>query len=402
MRRTCLAHDRAGVGAPYFSAAMKNFLVLILAVAAAAAAAVYFLGVRPRLGNDAALATELREERHPPVNIAIARRSRLANELILPAALQPFQDAPIYARTNGYIARWMVDIGGEVKAGQTLAIIESPEVDQQLNQARANLEQDRANLEFSRVTASRWQDLGKHNAVAQQDVDERTADYAVKQANLKAAQANVDRLLQLQKFETVTAPFDGVISVRNIDIGTLINAGAGPELFRVTQSRILRVYVSVPQNYIRSVHVGLPVDVLVPEFPNRPFPGKITRFAGALEADTRTLQTEVQIPNPRGELFPGMFGQIRLRLSAAEPSLVVPSNSVVIRADGAKVATVVAGNKIAFRKVALGRDFGSQIEIVNGIDDGARVVSNPSDALAEGAVVEPIMHSADSNNGAVP
>jgi len=377
----------------------KLFLFLLLA---AVVLAVVFLGILPRLHDSAALAAEVRADSHPPVNIAIARHSRMVNELVLPAALQPYQDAPIYARTSGYIARWLVDIGARVKAGQTLAVIESPEVDQQLNQARANLEQSRANLELSRITAIRWQDLGKHNAVAQQDVDEKVADYSVKQADLKATQANVDRLLQLQKFETVVAPFDGVISTRNIDVGTLINAGSGPELYRVTQSRILRVYVNVPQNYIRAIHVGLTVDVLVPEFPNRPFQGKIVRFAGALEGGSRTLQTEVQIPNPADELFPGMFAQIRLHLAMVEPPLVVPSNAVVIRADGAKVATVTAGNKIAYRKVTLGRDFGSAIEIMSGIDDGARVVSNPNDALAEGIVVEPIMHSADSDSGAKP
>jgi len=381
---------------------MKISRLVPFAAATLIAAAVIFLGVLPRLHSDAALAAEARAESRPPVNVAVARHSRLTTELLLPAALQPFRDAPIYARTSGYIARWLVDIGARVTAGETLAIIESPEVDQQLNQARANLEQANANLQLSRVTAGRWQDLGKHNAVAQQDVDEKVADYAVKQADLKAAQANVDRLLQLQKFETVVAPFEGVISTRNIDVGTLITAGSGPEMFRVTQSRILRVYVNVPQNYVRTIHAGLNVDVLVPEFPNRPFLGKIVRFAGALEGASRTLQTEVQIPNADDQLFPGMFAQIRLRLTPVEPPLVVPSNAVVVRADGAKVAVLTEDNRINYRRVALGRDFGSQIEVVSGIDDGARVVSNPNDALAEGIVVEPIMHSADSNNGATP
>ena len=259
-------------------------IVLILALGAA----VYFLGVRPRLRAVGELAAGA--GRNLPVNVTVARRTRAVENLLLPGTLRAYVDTSIYARTNGYLAKWMVDIGDRVTAGQTLAIIDSPEVDQELNQARANLELARANLELARVTADRWKTLGHQNAVAQQDVDEKVADFDARQADVNAATANVERLEQLKGFETVVAPFDGVISDRNIDIGTLINSGSGPELFHLSQSDILRAYVDVPQRYVPDVHIGVPVDVEVAEFPGESFPGKVARLAGALNAASRTLQ----------------------------------------------------------------------------------------------------------------
>jgi len=348
--------------------------------------------VRPRLHASTELAERARAIGHPPVNIVIARHSPVANEVVLPASLQALVEAPIYARTNGYLKKFVVDLGDQVKAGQTLAIIEGPEVDQELNQASAALEQTRANLELARSSAARWKELGAQNAVAQQEVDEKVDALAARAADVHAAEANVARLTQLKDYQTITAPFDGVISARNVDIGALITAGgAGRELFRLAQTGTLRVYANIPQTYFHSVKPGLMVDVLVNEFPSRVFSGQVVRVAGALDPATRTLLTEVQIPNAQGELLAGMFGQVRFKLQAGDPPLIIPSNAVILRGDGTFVATVDAANTIHLTKVKLGRDFGIQVEIAAGLTDGTRVVSNPSDTLTDGLVVEPLL-----------
>jgi RND family efflux transporter MFP subunit len=364
---------------------------LFLIIAVAFVALIYFVGIRPRLLASSELAERARLVGRPPVNVVTAHHSPNANEVVLPASLQAFVEAPIYARTNGYLAKYLVDLGDSVKAGQPLGIIEAPEVDQDLNQARAALEQATANLELARTSATRWKDLGAQNAVAQQEVDEKTAALAARDADVHAAQANVARLTQLKDYQTIVAPFDGVISARNVDIGALITAGGGGrELFRLAQTGTLRVYASIPQTYFNSIKPGLDVDVLVNEFPSRVFAGKVVRVAGALDAATRTLLTEVQVPNEKGELLAGMFGQVRFKLTAGDPPLIIPSNAVILRSDGTFVATVDAQNKLHFIKVKLGRDFGLQVEIAAGLADGATVVANPNDALSEGQEVEPL------------
>jgi membrane fusion protein, multidrug efflux system len=358
---------------------------------AAVAAVVYFAGIRPSL-RAADADAQARASGRPTVNIAIAAHSPSANEIVLPASLEALLEAPIYARTSGYLTKFLVDLGDHVTAGQTLAIIEAPEVDQELNQAQAALEQAQANLELARSSATRWKDLGAQNAVAQQEVDEKSAAFTARTADVHAAEANVGRLKQLKDYQTVTAPFDGVISARNVDIGTLITAGGtGRALFRVAQTGTLRVYASVPQAYFNTVKPGLPVDLLVNEFPGRVFAGKVARVAGALDPATRTLLTEVQIPNDKGELLAGMFGQVRFRLRAGEPPLIIPSNAIIVRNDGTYVATVDSANTLHFVKVQLGRDFGLTVEIAAGLADGAHVVANPNDALADGQVVEPLL-----------
>ena len=361
----------------------RTFVIVLILVLGTA---VYFFGLRPRLRSAGEL--EAATGRRPAVLVTPARRARAAGELRLPGTLQAYVDTAIRARTSGYVARWLVDIGDRVTAGQTLAVIDSPEVDQELNQARANLEQARANLDLARVTAVRWKALGEQNAVAQQDVDEKTADFAARQADVDAARANVERLEQLKGFETVSAPFDGVISARKVDIGTLIAAGSGPELFHLCQSSILRVYVDVPQRYTRDIHEGVPVDVEVAEFPQERFPGKVARFAGALDATSRTLQVQVELPNRDGRLFAGMFCEVLLHLSQGNPPIVIPSNDAIIRGDGTLVATVTDNGTIHLQKVKLGRDSGTQIEILDGLAENARIVENPSDALIEGEPVE--------------
>ena len=376
----------------------RSFALLLVCAVLALAALVYFLGVRPRQQASAAAAAIAGESEHPAVNVFIARRQTAARELVLPGALQAYDDAAIHARTNGYLGKWFVDIGDRVKAGQVLAKIDSPEVDQELRQARANLDVARANLELARVTAERWKALGAQNAVAQQEVDQRVADYAAQRADVAAAEANVRRLGELQQFETITAPFAGVISTRNIDVGDLINAGSGPELFHLSRSDVLRAYVNVPQSEVADIRAGLPVDVLLDEFPHEVFSGRVARFAGALDAASRTLLVEVDIPNPAARLFPGMFCRLRFRLPS-DPAILIPSSDAIIRADGTLVATVTGQNTVHFQKVALGRDFGTQIEIRDGLAEGQRVIGNPSDALVEGEAVEVLASPAPAAAG---
>jgi RND family efflux transporter MFP subunit len=363
----------------------RTFIIVLVLVLGAV---VFFLGVRPQLEAAAELTAVAAGK--PRVDVIVARRANVVDNLLLPGSLQAFVDTPIRARTNGYIARWLADIGDRVKEGQTLAIIESPEVDRELNQARASLEQAQANLELARVTAERWKMLGLQNAVSKQDIDQKTADYEARRADVAAAKANVERLEQLKGFETVAAPFEGIISARNIDIGTLINAGSGPELFHLSQSDTLRAYLEVPQHYVPDIRVGVPVDVEIAEFPQERFSGKVARFAGALDAASRTLQVEVEIPNHDGRLFAGMFCEVRLHLTTAHPSILIPSNDAIIRSAGTLVAVVTDRNTIHLQPVKLGRDFGAQIEILDGLSENALIVENPTDTLSEGQAVEPI------------
>ena len=339
----------------------------------------------------AATAAETAAPHRTTVNVIVAQKASAAIELVLPASLQALQEAAIYARTTGYLSKFMVDIGDPVKAGQTLALIDTPEVDQQLASAQASLLQAQANASLAEATAKRWRSLGDQKAVSSQEVEEKTAAAAASTAAAQAAAAEVSRLTQLKGFGTVVAPFDGVVSSRGADIGTLITTDTNrPLLFRITQQGTLRVYASIPQIYMRDVKTGQDVDILVREFPEHPFTGRITRVSGALDPVSRTLQVEVQIPNEKNELLPGMFAQLRFRLTPVQPPLLVPSNASIIRADGTLLAVVDAKNTIHLQKVKFGRDYGSQIEIIAGIDEGALVVANPSDALYEGQVVEPL------------
>jgi RND family efflux transporter MFP subunit len=369
---------------------MKLSRFLLIAVPLALAL-VFFAGILPRIRAAADLQGRSAASAHPVVNVVIAVKSSAPAKVTFPAAIQALQDTPIYARTTGYIAKWTADIGDRVKAGQVMAVIDGPDLDQELNQSRAALEQARANTELAKISADRWKDLGAQNAVAQQDVDQKVADYAAGKAAVAAAQANVDRLSQLKDFQQVTAPYDGVVSARNAQVGALINAGAGVEIFHIAQTDFLRVFVNIPQSYVRSVKLGLPVDVLVPEFPGRAFQGVVARFAGSLDSASRTLLTEVKLPNPKGELFPGMFGEVRFTFQAAQPAILLPSNAAIINATGTLVATVDASNRIHLQHVTFGRDFGNQIEIVQGLEVGAHVVANPSDSLVEGLEVAPVL-----------
>lgn len=328
----------------------------------------------------------------PPVNIVLAARSYAAVELVLPASLQAFQEASIYARTGGYLGQWLVDLGDQVSLGQKLAGIDGPELDQELNQARAAFAQAKANAELTRATAARWTELAALNAVSKQESEEKTAAAQARAADVQAAEANVARLTQLKSLQTIVAPFAGVVTFRGAEVGALITTDASRrELFRIAAVTPLRVFANVPQSYLRSIRPGLEVEVLINEFPGRIFNASVVRAAGALDPITRTLTTEIQLPNTSGELLPGMFVQIRFRLKPVEPAIVLPANAVIIRADGPQVASVDSAQTIRFKKVKIGRDFGAQIEIVSGLSEGARVAANPNDTLTEGLVVEPLL-----------
>jgi RND family efflux transporter MFP subunit len=359
----------------------------ILATSPAVASAVLLAWMLPRMRA----AAEIEDGApRPIVAFVVAERSQAPTTVTLPAAIEAFQDTPIYARTTGFIARWTADIGDRVRSGQVLAEIDGPDLDQELNQAEAALAQAKANLEIARISAERWKGLGAQNAVAQQDVDQKAADYAAGKASVVAAQANVDRLAQLKDFQKVSAPYDGVVTARNAQVGALINAGSGTEIFHIAQTDVLRVFVDVPQTYVRSVEKGLRAEVLVPEFPGRAFQGEVARFAGSLDSGSRTLRTEVRLANPKGELFPGMFGQVRFTFRAVQPAILLPSNAAIVNTSGTQVATLDAADRVHLVPVKLGRDFGTRIEILDGLEPGTRVLSNPTDSLREGTEVAPV------------
>jgi len=351
--------------------------------------ALFGVGLLPRLHANKAIAA-IGKDNLPSVNVVPAARGKPGTELTLPSTLQPLMEAPIYARTNGYVKRWLVDIGTKVRTGQLLAEIETPEVDRELKQAVANMGQVKANLDLARTTAERWQLLLKDKAVSQQEVDEKTGALAARQADLAAAEASVQRQQELKGFQHVVAPFDGTITARNVEIGQLITAGSNNPnswLYKLSKIGTLRLYVNVPQTHVRLVQVGIPADVVLREYPGKVFPGKVLRTAGALDAQSKTLLTEVQVPNDKGELLAGMYAQVRFKLSQAEPTIILPSNTLIVRADGPQVAAV-ENNTVKMRKIVLGRDFGQQIEVIAGLNENELVVTNPPDSVHEGAQVK--------------
>ena len=306
----------------------------------------------------------------------------------LPAEVQAFIQASIHARASGYLKKWYVDIGDSVTNGQLLAEIETPEVDQELAQARAELDQAKANLNLAKITADRWTELLKSASVSEQETAEKQSDYALKQADVEAAQANVQRLESLKNFGSVTAPFAGTITVRNTDIGQLVAADSGPELFRLAQTDPLRIYVRVPQQYVHAIKPGQKAQLMFQEMPGKIFTATVTRTAGAADPASRTLQVELQTPNPRGEILAGSYAQVRFNEAADNHVLTLSDNALIFRSEGMQIAVVDAGNKVHLRSVTLGRDFGNTVEVLSGLQAGDRVVNNPPDSIAEGMTVQ--------------
>jgi membrane fusion protein (multidrug efflux system) len=309
----------------------------------------------------------------------------------LPADVQPYQDVAIYARISGYVGKWFSDIGTQVSAGQLLAVIEAPEVDAQLDQAKADAATALANYQIARTTAERWQELVKSNSVSRQEADQNTSAMKARDTALIAARANVDRLSKMQAFEKVFAPFSGIVTDRSVDVGTLIDSGATGgttrQLFHLVETDKLRVYVNVPQDQVRNAGIGTTAALTLPQWPGRTFTGVIARTTGAIDPTSRTLRVEVDVENPDGAILPGAYASVRLNAKDAERRLLIPVSALLFRPDGVQVATINAANRVAMQSVTLGRDFGTRIEIFNGLDEHARVVANPNDAIAAGEFV---------------
>ena len=351
--------------------------------------ALFAIGMLPRWRANASLVSSVRDQR-PTVSVIPSQRPGNDANLVLPGSTQAIQETAIYARTNGYVRKWNIDIGAKVEAGKLLAEIETPEVDQELNQARANVAQASANLDLAQATLRRWQKLVDEKVVSPQEYDEKKSAADARDADLKVAQANVKRLEELQGFERIVAPFTGIVTARNIDNGNLISAGSGQTqpLFRIAQTDTLRIYVTVPQTQSRLVVPGQSATVSVREIPDKTFNAKVVRTAGALDPAARTLLTELQLPNADGQLFPGMYAEVKFALPHDDRTLLVPGNAVMIRSDGPKVLVVDAKQTIRARTVKLGRDLGDKVEIASGLDPSEPVVANPTDALHDGAEVK--------------
>ena len=362
-------------------------LVIVLAVLFSAAA---IIGLFIRFGEKRALAKETEQLAIPSVTVIRPKKEPPQQEIILPSTLQAYVEAPIHARTSGYLAHWYKDIGSKVTKGQLLADIETPEIDQELQQARAARDQAAAQVDLAKTSAERWETLRKMDAVAQQETDERSSSYTQGQAALASATANVRRLEQLESFKHIYAPFSGVIIRRNTDIGQLINAGNSgdsQELFAVAQVNPIRVYIDVPELYAPSVKVGLPATIELPSLPGEKFTGKVARTADALNPATRTLRTEIDVPNPDGRLLPGSYGQVHFALQIKASLLSVPVNALLFRAEGTRAAVVGSDGKVKLKPVTIGRDYGTEVEILSGINPDDSLILNPSDSLEEGQQV---------------
>ena len=351
------------------------------------------IGFLPRWFTRRALAQTTQELAATTVAIVSPSPGKSDFGVPLPAEVQAFVEAPIYSRASGYLKRWLVDMGASVKAGQLLAEIETPEVDQQLAQAKAEVAQNRATLNLAKITAARWTDLLKTASVSEQETAEKQSDLELKKANLDAALANLHRLEELKTFASITAPFDGTITARQTDVGQLITAGNGRELFRLAQVNPLRVYVRVPQTMSRAVMPGQMAELILDQFPGKKVAAKVVRTAGAIEPGSRTLLTELAVDNARGEILAGSYAQVRFIDSLAAPVLTLPANTLLFRAEGIRVGVVNADNKVELRVVIPGRDFGQTLEILEGVAADDRVIMNPPDSLAAGLkvrVAEPI------------
>jgi RND family efflux transporter MFP subunit len=393
------------------SALLLGFLLLIVVA--------FVAGYVPLQKREAALRAEAQARDKALPRLDVMRVARVAGqrELTLPGTMEPVTEAPILARADGYLRRRLVDIGDRVNAGQVVAEIEAPELDQQIHQAeaaveqaqaateqsQASLEQGKANRELARITAERWKILAGRGIAAQQDSDQYQAQLAAQDANVQAlekavsaqrsnvaaAKANLARLQELQGYRVVKAPFDGVITLRNVDVGALVSTGT-TLLYRLAQTETLRTYVNVPQDSANSVHVGQAATLTVSSFPGRQFRGRVTRTANALDPASRTMLVEVGVPNPDGSLIPGTYAEVDLSGSQTNPPFIVPATAIIFRTDGAQVAIVQPDGTVHLQKVTIGRDYGDRVEILQGVADGAMIVMVPGDTAREGAKIIPV------------
>ncbi len=365
-------------------------LVLVLGVVLVALALAIHAGILNRVAVENSLAKETQEAAILSVSVVHPQSTAPSEDIALPGTIQAFTDAPIYARTNGYLKKWYADIGSRVKAGELLAEIETPEVDQQLQQAQADLETAQANYKLAQTTAARWEHLLKSDSVSKQETDEKIGDLAAKKAMADAAASNVHRLQDLQSYEKVFAPFDGVITARNTDLGALINSGAGTpgrELFHLDAIDRLRVYVNVPEVYERAAQAGAHASLTLDEFPGRSFTGSIVRNANSIDTASRTLLVEVDVENPAGQLLPGAYVFVHLKLgSKVSGAVTIPVNTMLFRSEGLRVA-VVRNGKADLVPITVGRDYGNSVEVVAGLSPRERIIVNPADSLVSGAQV---------------
>jgi RND family efflux transporter MFP subunit len=364
---------------------LRRLLPIVLVVLVAVVAA----GLWSRRHASAALADETRAAAIPIVSTARATAEPPLEEIVLPGTVQAQIEAPVYARTSGYLKHWYVDIGGHVKAGQLLADIASPEVDQALKQANADLKTAQANNTVAQQTAARIHALLPSQSVSQQQDDQAASDAAARAAAVASNQANVGRLRELVGFERVVAPFDGVVTARDTDVGALISGGAvsGVELFKVADTRRLRIYVQVPQSYAALVHPGEIVSLAFPEYAGKTFPATLVRTATAIEPKARTLLVEISADNRAGQLFAGGYTDVHFKLPVSEPAITVAANTLLFRSEGLRVAIVDAGGRVTLRPIKVGRDFGTTVEVVDGLRPGEQVIINPPAAVQTGDTV---------------
>jgi RND family efflux transporter MFP subunit len=366
----------------------KLFLFLVLGVLALLILGAFTL--LQRRTQYRALANETEKMAVPTVSVVHPIPEPGQEDLVLPSTTQAYVESPIYARTNGYLKKWYHDIGSRVRQGELLAEIDTPEIDQQLLQARADLGTSKANEDLSKITANRYQDLIKTDGVSKQEVDNATGDYAAKKASLQSAEANVRRLEELESFKHIYAPFSGVLTRRNVDIGNLINAGNGgaaQELFYLAQTDPIRAYVRVPEIYGSTIHAGLGAYLELSQYPGESFQGRVVRTADAIDLASRTLNTEVDVPNKDGRLLPGGYAQVHLLVKVTGQRLQVPVNALLFRSEGLRAVTIDENHKTHLQPLTIGRDYGTALEVLQGLKSSDWIVLNPPDSLEEGLQV---------------
>ncbi|HTA43315.1 MAG TPA: efflux RND transporter periplasmic adaptor subunit [Bryobacteraceae bacterium] len=349
-----------------------------------------FFRLQARQQQDQQLVRTTNKLEVQPVTVIHPERGKSSSDLILPGMIQAFSLSPIYARVDGYVRTWYVDIGAHVTKGQLLAEIDAPEVDQQLNQARAMLDQSKTNLALAKVTAPRYLELIKTNSVSQQEVDQNNQNLAAQEANVQAASAAVSRLEQMQGFEKIVAPFDGIITERKTDFGDLVNAGnagMGREMFRISQNDVVRVFVTVPEEFSSQVKPGTKASLDVISLPNRHFAASVTRTADSIDVTSRTLTVELDIPNPSGALLPGAYANVHFQLPLNVVPLVLPASAILFQSAGPQIGVVNKQNLVSLKKVTLGHDFGDTIEVLSGVKPADAVIANPPDSIANGTRV---------------
>jgi len=365
-----------------FGPVVGGLLLVVIALGLA------FWGIATRAKALSVVTRETRELAITTVSVIKPERGAPQQEIVLPGTMQAFTDAPIYARTNGYLRKWYVDIGSRVRAGQVLADIDTPEVDQGLEQARADLATAEANMRLAQSTAERYRELIKTDSVSKQDLDNANGSLEAKATAVTSARANVRRLEQLHAFGKIVAPFDGVVTVRNTDVGALIDSGSNAkELFHVAAVHRLRVFVNVPEVYSRAARTGIKADLTLTEFPGRPFTGTLARTAESIDVASRTLLAEIDVENRKGELLPGSYAEVHLKLPSDTSTFKLPVNAVIFRTEGVRVAVVSAGGIVTLQPVTLGRDYGNSVEVMSGLTGDEHIVLNAPDSIETGQTV---------------